>query len=311
MRTVSAGLSPLPCSSRPRARTPARSRRYSPRVAELYYNKRYMLGSLLPQRAHYAANAVVVPAGKKKATPLFVRSVGPADFPGYKASPRQKSAATVLETATIQAGLEAELEVKGDSTRATTPFAIGSATRAGRRWALCPDTGEAYTYAVDDVSRQLARGGMDFDPCVLPSSRVCRSGGRGWGRGRRFTHAVRALRRRSARSETWFRSRAAGPVAPTLFTSDSAPPRRRDFPRLAHGARLYRDAADRWSALQGGGPCPTDLARRRQRFDALTRDYRADAQDAERERVRVRASQRAARDGEAAGRFAETRCHEC
>jgi len=183
MRTVSAGLSPLPCSSRPRARTPARSRRYSPRVAELYYNKRYMLGSLLPQRAHYAANAVVVPAGKKKATPLFVRSVGPADFPGYKASPRQKSAATVLETATIQAGLEAELEVKGDSTRATTPFAIGSATRAGRRWALCPDTGEAYTYAVDDVSRQLARGGMDFDPCVLPSSRVCRSGGRGWGGG--------------------------------------------------------------------------------------------------------------------------------
>ena len=240
MLTVSAGLSPLPCSSRPRARALARSRRYSSRVAELYYNKRYMHGSLLPQRAHYAANAV-----------------------------------------------------------------------AGREWALCPDTGEAYTYAVDDVSRQLARGGMDFDPCVLPSSRVCRSGGRGWGRGRRFTHAVRALRRRSARSETWFRSRAAGPVAPTLFTLDSAPPRRRDFPRLAHGARLYRDAADRWSALQGGEPCPTDLARRRLRFDALTRDYRADAQDAERERVRVRASQRATRDGEAAGRFAETRCHEC
>jgi hypothetical protein len=134
--------------------------------------------------------------------------------------------------------------------------------------------------------------------------------GRGGG-GDRFTHAVRALRRRSARSETWFRSRAAGPVAPTLFTLDSAPPRRRDFPRLAHGARLYRDAADRWSALQGGEPCPTDLARRRLRFDALTRDYRADAQDAERERVRVRASQRATRDGEAAGRFAETRCHEC
>ena len=63
--------------------------------------------------------------------------------------------ATILETATIQAELEAE---QGVSTRAKTPFAIGSATRAGREWALCPDTGEAYTYAVDDVSRQLARG---------------------------------------------------------------------------------------------------------------------------------------------------------
>ena len=155
----------------------ARSRRYSSRVAELHYNKRYMHGSLLPQRAHYAANAVVVPAGKKKATPLFLPSVGPAQFPGWKKY-ATVCVATILETATIQAELEAE---QGDSTRAKTPFAIGSATRAGREWALCPDTGEAYTYAVDDVSRQLARGGMDFDPCVLPSSRVCRSGGKGMG----------------------------------------------------------------------------------------------------------------------------------
>ena len=45
--------------------------------------------------------AVVVPAGKKKATPLFIPSLGPAWFPGAKKYAK----------------------VKGDSTRAKTPFA--------------------------------------------------------------------------------------------------------------------------------------------------------------------------------------------
>ena len=185
---------------------------------------------------------MVVPAGKKKATPLFIRSVGPAQFPGYKASPRPKSAATVLETATIQAGLEAELEVKGDSTRATTPFAIGSATRAGRRWALCPDTGEAYTYAVDDVSRQLARGGMDFDPCVLPSSRVCRSGGRGWGGGGASFHPRRSCvtpQVRAQRDVVQVAGRRSG-CADVVYVGQrpAAPPR---FPEAgARGAPLPR-----------------------------------------------------------------------
>ena len=72
-----------------------------------------MHGSLLPQRAHYAANAVVVPAGKKKATPLFLPSVGPAQFPGWKKY-ATVCVATILETATIQAELEAEQLESGD-----------------------------------------------------------------------------------------------------------------------------------------------------------------------------------------------------